>query len=730
VLKRVPLLAAVVGVLLVVFQLPACGGDDGGGAGREVATAKQSTVSGETQTAKSEARADAHSTARRREKPLPAFSGLTLDGQRVDVASLIGKRLLLFFFNPEVRESAVVGDAVQRISKLRGEHNFEIVGVAVGASRNAAREFARKLGADYAIIDDSDARIARRFGLREPTSMLGVDAEGYVVFGFAHFNVEGSHGVARIEKQLRTALRLPEDEDGSGDPMQRPMAPAFSARILDREESFELAAVRGQPVVLLFFLHTCPHCHEFLHFMKEQLPLLPEGKRPVFVGVELTGKTYSVRSRLKQEGLDFFPVLFDDDRSIANAYGSFGGVPDTVLIDAEGRITARMQGWTPETDGPLLRMRLARLSGAPVPMLLRQNGYSGNEVCSVCHESERDTWLMTSHASAFDTLVKHGADSNAECVSCHVVGFGREGGFEISPRNPNLEDVGCESCHGRGGPHLSTELVKRTDYEPDCVQCHDAKHSLGFDYASFLPRISHAANKGILALPPGERQRILEERGALRKELLPTAADHVGSLACQSCHPAEFETWSGGPHARAVASLAKTGKEADADCLACHTTAFGRSGGFPEDAAVAQHEDLARVGCESCHGPGGDHVKEGTPKIGNIVSLGDKCDSCVILQICGSCHDDANDPGFEFEVLDKIEAIRHGTIEAGTGRKLAPGEKSAGLRGAPDVDARGAGELVERAFAWIDGGEMPLSPHAPLPAHPPTRSAGSPWILP
>jgi peroxiredoxin len=723
VLNRVPLLAAVVGVLLVVFQLPACGGDDGGSAERAAVAADRATVPADD-------RGEAHPPARRREKPLPAFSGLTLDGQRVDVASLIGRRLLLFFFNPEVREAAVVGDAVQRISKLRGKNNFEIVGVAVGASRNAAREFARKLGADYPIIDDSDASIARRFGLRQPTSMLGVDAEGYVVFGFTHFNVEGSDGAARVEKQLRTALRLPDEEDGSGDPMQRPMAPEFSARILDREESFELAAVRGQPVVLLFFLHTCPHCHEFLHFMKEQLPLLPEGKRPIFVGVELTGKTYSVRSRLKQEGLDFFPVLFDDDRSIANAYGSFGGVPDTVLIDAEGRISARMQGWSSETDGPLLRMRLARLVGAPVPMLLRQKGFSGSEVCSVCHESERDTWQLTTHAGAFDTLVKHGADSNAECVGCHVVGFGQAGGFEIPTHTAELEDVGCESCHGRGGPHLSTELVKRTDYEPDCVGCHDAKHSLGFDYATFLPRISHAANKGILALPPEERQRILEERGAVRKELLPTAADHVGSAACQSCHPAEFETWSGGPHARAVASLTKAGKEANVDCLACHTTGFGRGGGFPEDGAVAQHEDLARVGCESCHGPGGDHVQEGTPKIGNILSLGDKCDSCVILQICGSCHDDANDPGFEFEVLDKIEAIRHGTIEAGTGRKLAPGEKSAGIPGVRDADARGTGDLIERAFAWLDGDAMPPAPHAALPAHPPTRSAGSAWTLP
>ena len=59
----------------------------------------------------------------------------------------------------------------------------------------------------------------------------------------------------------------------------------------------------------------------------------------------------------------------------------------------------------------------------------------------------------------------------------------------------------------------------------------------------------------------------------------------------------------------------------------------------------------------------------------------------MILQICGGCHDDANDPGFEFEVLDKIEVQRHGTIEAGTGKPLGG---SAGRFHGADDDALAA----------------------------------------
>ena len=177
---------------------------------------------------------------------------------------------------------------------------------------------------------------------------------------------------------------------------------------------------------------------------------------------------------------------------------------------------------------------------------------------------------------------------------------------------------------------------------------------------------------------------MLAERGAVRANLLPTAASHVGSDACQSCHPAEHAKWLASPHAAAFAALAQGGHQEDADCIACHTTGFGRTGGFPKGGRGAEHPDLARVGCESCHGPGGDHVAADAPKRGTILSLGDKCDSCVILQICGDCHDEANDPGFEFQVKAKIESQRHGTLEPGTGKPKA-GTGTA-RRGASDAE--------------------------------------------
>ncbi len=91
--------------------------------------------------------------------------------------------------------------------------------------------------------------------------------------------------------------------------------------------------------------------------------------------------------------------------------------------------------------------------------------------------------------------MRHGADGRSDCVSCHVVGYGREGGYQVSRADAALEDVGCETCHGRGGPHLSPAHAPQNAYEAVCKACHNPEHSLGFDYATFLPRVSHAATE-------------------------------------------------------------------------------------------------------------------------------------------------------------------------------------------------------------------------------------------
>ncbi|MFN2376321.1 MAG: multiheme c-type cytochrome [Candidatus Binatia bacterium] len=594
---------------------------------------------------------------------LPGFEGETLDGKHLSTKSFAGRRLILFCFNPGIPKARDYALALARVAPERERHNFVIVGVAMGLDPSKAREFAAGLKLDFPIVDDSEGRIGPGLGLQSPLMLAGSDADGRVglaVMGFEH--EEESLSVAALEARVREYLRIPgADASVDGRLQDYPAAPAFEAERLDGGKALRLADLAGKPVVLAFFLSTCPHCQDALRFFKAELARLPEKSRPVLVGVAGDSRSYAVKTVLEDKKLDFFPVVLDRDRSIAAAYGSFAGVPDIVLIDGSGRIRDRLMGWDEKHDADVMRMRLARLVGSQVPMLLARDGFSGNDACAVCHEAEDATWRYTEHADAFATLVTRSADRDPKCVGCHVVGFGERGGYTEKGREEHLENVGCESCHGRGGGHLASPpkgaaAKGATDYRAACAKCHDATHSLGFQYETFLPKVSHA---GIASLGSAERAKLVADRDKPR-DLLPKNSAFAGSLACRNCHAREYDIWSRSAHARSVESLRREGNDGDAKCVACHVTGYGRPGGFPEKGKVRSLEDLARVGCESCHGPGAEHVRAEGKQPAGVVRLGDKCDSCVILQICGSCHDDANDPGFRFNVERKIEAQRHG----------------------------------------------------------------------
>ena len=76
----------------------------------------------EASTASSES-GDEHA-AHRHERPLPSFDGRLLDGTRKSVSDYIGKRLVLFFFNPEVDEVVPAAQAMASIAGERQRNNF------------------------------------------------------------------------------------------------------------------------------------------------------------------------------------------------------------------------------------------------------------------------------------------------------------------------------------------------------------------------------------------------------------------------------------------------------------------------------------------------------------------------------------------------------------------------------------------------------------------------------
>lgn len=157
-------------------------------------------------------------------------------------------------------------------------------------------------------------------------------------------------------------------------------------------------------------------------------------------------------------------------------------------------------------------------------------------------------------------------------------------------------------------------------------------------------------------------------------------AKYVGAAKCKSCHNAEdkggmFAKWSESPHAKAYQQLAsEEAKQVAAakgiadpqqapECLRCHVTAHGSAADLLDKGYKLEEG----VSCETCHGPGGLHVKarmraaakgEGKGQPGPLeIPAGEN--RLPDEALCRSCHNPESPTYKEFQFDERLLKIRH-----------------------------------------------------------------------
>ena len=123
------------------------------------------------------------------------------------------------------------------------------------------------------------------------------------------------------------------------------------------------------------------------------------------------------------------------------------------------------------------------------------------------------------------------------------------------------------------------------------------------------------------------------------------SGQYVGSEACAECHDQEFANYkkfSKKAHSGQSVKLMSGDltKEELEDCFKCHMTGFGKPGGFVSFEATP---GMADAGCETCHGPGFDHVEAG----GDPELIKGKLD----ISDCEGCHNPERVDAFDFKPL-------------------------------------------------------------------------------
>jgi hypothetical protein len=116
--------------------------------------------------------------------------------------------------------------------------------------------------------------------------------------------------------------------------------------------------------------------------------------------------------------------------------------------------------------------------------------YVSAESCKECHADAYKVYQGTAHPHAYEKLVANQRQYDLDCISCHVVGFGKPGGVCRLDQVGDRAGVQCESCHGMGSAHSesagATDIpIAKPGYDA-CFQCHDPKNDTGFNRESFV----------------------------------------------------------------------------------------------------------------------------------------------------------------------------------------------------------------------------------------------------
>ena len=138
----------------------------------------------------------------------------------------------------------------------------------------------------------------------------------------------------------------------------------------------------------------------------------------------------------------------------------------------------------------------------------------------------------------------------------------------------------------------------------------------------------------------------------------PAVNKYIGSAKCKNCHNSEATgdqhgSWSAAKHAQAFEVLGSDAAKAvaaergiadpqkDDSCVKCHVTGFGE----PAEVFPKKWSPEAGVQCETCHGPGGDHMKARfkaaasgeTPEGYQVLPEGEVITSPGV-DVCTQCH--------------------------------------------------------------------------------------------
>jgi hypothetical protein len=242
---------------------------------------------------------------------------------------------------------------------------------------------------------------------------------------------------------------------------------------------------------------------------------LPSGE------LELIDGTQSRLLKVGKKAMHVAVVGLFDDASAPVRYQS-------IPLDAKLADSPQMLKLLADYQKELQSLGLADLGLKPQPHPTGRK-FVGSETCGGCHTKAMEIWSGTPHAHATDSLVRPPNSRgdiprhfDPECLSCHVTGwepqkiYPFDSGYLSLDKTPEMQQNGCENCHGPGAAHAAAEagegnptaemLARLRDQmklpiaggiaENKCRECHDEDNSPDFNHKGFAAYWMEVEHRG------------------------------------------------------------------------------------------------------------------------------------------------------------------------------------------------------------------------------------------
>jgi hypothetical protein len=146
---------------------------------------------------------------------------------------------------------------------------------------------------------------------------------------------------------------------------------------------------------------------------------------------------------------------------------------------------------------------------------------------------------------------------------------------------------------------------------------------------------------------------------------------HNGKMAEKGVKTPSYDVWKNESHSKAYENLASDKAKAvakekglgdpqkAAECLKCHVTGYG----VDANLLGKKYKMKDGVGCESCHGAGGDYAKDIKAK--QAIKAGQKEPGSVGLivkpdeKLCRQCHNEQSPTFKDFNFEERVKQIAH-----------------------------------------------------------------------